>query len=59
MDLRFKDDLFRNMKIILSPWVSEEAYNELRQMIEDWNISDEIKQTIKIQRSVVEGTLNL
>lgn len=59
LDLRFKDDLFRNMKIILSPWVSEEAYNELQQMIEDWNISDEIKQTIKIQRSVVEGTLNL
>ena len=59
LDLRFKDDLFRNMKIIFSPWVSEEAYNELRQMVEDWNISDEIKQTIKIQRSVVEGTLNL
>ena len=39
--------------------MGEEAYNELRQMIEDWNISDEIKQTIKIQRSVVEGTLNL
>lgn len=59
LDIRFKDQLFKNMKIILSSWVSEEAYSELLQMIEDWNISDEIKKTIKIQRSVVEGTLNL
>lgn len=59
LDLRFKDEVFRNMRIILSPWVTKDAYAELQQLIKNWNISDEIKKSIKIQRSVVEGTLNL
>lgn len=59
LDLRFRDDIFRNMRIILSPWADEQSYNDLLELISNWNVSDEIKNTVKIQHSVVEGTLNI
>ena len=45
------------MVIILSPWLSPELENDVRKLIAESPISDEIKNSIKIEHSELEGTI--
>lgn len=57
IDLRLKEEFFRDMVIILSPWLSPELENDVRKLIAESPISDEIKNSIKIEHSELEGTI--
>ncbi len=57
IDLRLKEEIFRDMVIILSPWLSPELENDVRSLIAESPISEEIKRSIKVQHSELEGTI--
>lgn len=57
IDLRLKEEFFRDMVIVLSPWLSFELENDVRKLIEDSPISEEIKNSIKIEHSELEGII--
>ena len=59
IDLRLKEEIFRDLKIILNPWANENLEQEVQTLIDNSQISDDIKSSISIQRSSVEGTINL
>ncbi len=59
IDLRLKDEVFRDLIIVLSPWIGEAHEEEVKRIINDSALSIDIKESIKIVNSVVEGTLNL
>lgn len=58
IDLRLKDEIFRNLKIIMSPWVNDEAEDAIKKAISESGLSQDIIDSITIRHSVVEGTLN-
>ena len=57
IDLRLKEEFFRDMVIVLSPWLSPELENDVRKLIAESPISDEIKSSIRIEHSELEGTI--
>lgn len=57
IDLRLKEEFFRDMVIVLSPWLSPELESDVRKLIAESPISDEIKNSIKIEHSELEGTI--
>ena len=57
IDLRLKDEMFRNMEIVLSPWLSEHLGDKVEDIIKESTINDEIKSTIKIVHSSLEGEI--
>lgn len=59
IDLRLKQEMFRNLVIILSPWADDELQSQLEDIIEKSTLADEIKNSITIKHSELEGTLNL
>lgn len=59
IDLRLKEEIFRDMTVVLSPWLSADLEDKVKAIIEDSPISDEIKATIQIEHSVVEGNINI
>ncbi len=58
IDLRLKDEIFRDLVIVLSPWLTCELENKIKKIIADCSICDEIKKTITIIHSSLEGTIN-
>lgn len=57
IDLRLKEEIFRDMTIVLSPWLSLDLEENVKKIIEDSPIKEEIKQTIKIEHSILENTI--
>lgn len=57
IDLRLKEEFFRDMVIVLSPWLSPELEDDVKMLISESPISDEIKNSIKIEHSELEGTI--
>lgn len=58
-DLRLKEEFLRDMTIVLSPWLSPDLEAKVKEIIENSPISKEIKNTIQIEHSVVEGSINI
>jgi hypothetical protein len=59
IDLRLKPEMFRDLVIILSPWADNELLGEAEDIIKQSSLPDEIKKSIVIRHSELEGTLNL
>jgi hypothetical protein len=59
IDLRLKQEMFRNLVIILSPWADDKLQSQLEDIIEKSTLASEIKKSIIIKHSELEGTLNL
>jgi len=59
IDIRLKDEIFRDLKIILSPWCSNTHEEEIKKIIHNSSLSEDIKNSISIEHSTLEGTLNL
>lgn len=47
------------MTIVLSPWLSPDLEDKVKEIISSSPISDEIKRTIQIEHNVVEGSINI
>ncbi len=58
IDLRLKEEIFRDMTIVLSPWLDPGLENQVKMIIEKSHICPEIKQTIRIKHSDLENTLD-
>ena len=58
IDLRLKDEMFRGLKIVLSPWDEDNLRDKVKEIIDKSNISDEIKKSIEICDSGLKGKLN-
>lgn len=59
IDLRLKDEVFRDLVVILSPWAEDTLEEEVRRIIVGSTLTKDIKESISIRRSVVEGTFDL
>lgn len=59
IDLRLKEEIFRDMTVVLSPWFSADLEEKVKKIIADSPISDEIKATIQIEHSVLENSINI
>lgn len=58
IDLRLRQEMFRDLVIVLSPWDDGELQSQLEDIIKRSILTDEIKKSIKIEKSGLEGTLN-
>lgn len=58
IDIRLKEEFFRDLKIILSPWYNSLCEDEIRRIIKDSSLSDDIKNSITVEHSTIEGTIN-
>ncbi len=58
IDLRLKDEMFRGLRIILSPWDEGNLRDKVTEIIDKSSISDEIKKSILICDSGLKGKLN-
>ena len=56
--LRLKDEMFRDLKIIMSPWVDEENKLKIKSILDGSKLATDIKESITICQSELEGTLN-
>jgi len=56
--LRLKEEIFRNLIIITSPWAEESLKNEVESIIQRSTLSYDIKSSIEIRNSSLKGTLN-
>lgn len=57
IDLRLKEGIFRDMTIVLSPWLAPDLENRVRRIVAESPISSEIKRTIQIRHSDLENTI--
>lgn len=57
IDLRLKEEIFRGLTIVLSPWLAPDLEDRVREIVKESPISDEIKETIRIEHSVLEGKI--
>lgn len=57
--LRLKEEIFRDMTVVLSPWLSADLEDKVKEVIADSPISDVIKATIQIEHSVLENSINI
>lgn len=59
IDLRLKPEIFRDLVIVLSPWTDATLEGQVRELIDHSSLPTEIKESIIIEHSELEGTLNL
>ncbi len=59
IDLRLKPEIFRDLVIVLSPWIDATLEGQVRELIDHSSLPTEIKESIIIEHSELEGTLNL
>jgi hypothetical protein len=59
IDLRLKEELFRDLTIILNPWADDHFETEVKNLISACNLSKEIKSSIVIQHSSERGRIKL
>ncbi len=57
IDLRLKPEIFRNLKIILSPWDENELRGIVNKIIKQSNLPQEIKDSICLASNVRTGGL--
>lgn len=58
IDLRLKDEIFRDLTIILSPWAGEQERCEIEAFVNEWKCNEDIKNSITIVDSSLKGTIN-
>lgn len=58
IDLQLYDEIFRGLRIILSPWDDGTLREKVKEIISSSGLSSEIIDTITIEDSVLKGTLN-
>lgn len=58
IDLRLKPEIFRDLKIVLSPWDDGNAKAAVQKIIDECALPDEVKNSISIVDSALKGTLN-
>ena len=59
IDLRLKEEFFRDLIVVMNPWAEPELKQEIENIIAASPLSKEIKETIIVKHSAVEGTVNL
>lgn len=59
IDLRLKDDFFRDLIIVINPWEEDDLRSEIQEIIDCSPLIGDIKSTITIVNSEIKGTLNL
>lgn len=59
IDLRLKEEFFRNLVIVMNPWEKSNLQSNIQEIIDSSPLSDGIKATITIMHSDLKGTLNL
>lgn len=55
--LRMKEEIFRGLTIVTNPWASDNFIDEVKNLVESSNISDDIKNSIKVQKSTLHDQL--
>lgn len=58
IDLQLKDEIFRNLRIVLSPWDDGNLRRQVEQVIKNSGLPEDIMESITIDDSVLKGTLN-
>ena len=58
IDLRLKPEIFRNLKIVLSPWDEDELRPLVEEVISNCSLPQDIKDSIQILDSGLKGKLN-
>lgn len=58
LDLRLKPEMFRDLKIILSPWSTQKRKEMVEGFLADSELPQEIKDTITIEFSALKGKLH-
>lgn len=59
IDLRLKDEIFRDMQIIMNPWEKDGFEENLMAVIRDSDLDDVIKKSITVRPSSAKGQINL
>lgn len=57
IDLRLKEEIFRGMTIVLSPWLAMDLEDRVRKIVAESPVSSEIKKTIQIRHSDLENPI--
>ena len=52
-----KPKLFEKLVVVLNPWATDEFEKKVKKIIKDADIADNIKKTIKVNRSELDGEL--
>lgn len=55
--VRVKDEIFRNLEIVVNPWADDILVGKIEKLIQKTRFSDEIKKSIKVVRSELDGLL--
>lgn len=58
IDLRLKEEIFRDLVVVMGPWAKPSLEAEIRGLLSASPINEEIKDSIVIVHSDLEGTLN-
>ena len=58
IDLRLKDEIFRDLIIIKSPWEDNSLQGKIENIIRESTLPEDVKASIVIKESEVKGTLN-
>lgn len=59
IDLRLKPEIFRDLKIILSPWDDGTLRDKVKGIVDRCSLPECIKSSIEIQDSVLKGKINI
>ena len=58
IDLQLHDEVFRDLRIILSPWDDGTLKSRVEEIIQNCGLPEDIQETITINDSALKGTLN-
>lgn len=59
IDLRLKEEIFRGLTVVLSPWCADNFERKVTDIIKSSPISEEIKATIRVEHSGLKGIINI
>lgn len=59
IDLRLKDEFFRGLTVIMNPWADDDLEQRIKNIINDSSLPQDIKDSMSIIHSVVDGTVEL
>lgn len=55
--LRFKDEVFKELKIVANPWATNDFIKQIQSTIEASNLPNKIKSTIQVVKSELDGQI--
>ena len=58
IDIRLNEEIFRGLKVVLSPWDDGSLRERVEEIIHKSGLSENIMDTIKVEDSVLKGSLN-